>query len=425
MQVSLAGISHRTAPVAVRERFAFAAAELVPALSDLRDRFGGVAILSTCNRTEVYITSASLPPAADVVEALAAARGVATLEGGGFYDQHGAEAVRHLFRVTAGLDSLVLGEYEILGQVRAAFAAATAAHSSNPALARLFHAAIRVGRRARNETEIGRSQVSVASTAVALTRNALGDLRRRSVLIVGAGEAGAQIGRSLVQAGAGRVLVTTRTQERAAAIASELGARSLPFEERYDALAEADVAITSTAAPGYVIERDALAAVLDRRPGRPLVLVDIAVPRDVDPSVASLAGVSLFDIDALQDAAEAGLERRRREVGAVERIVAEETRRFQAWLKGLGAVPTVKAISKRAEAARQAELERTLARLPGQSATERRQVEAMTKALVKRVLHDPLTRLRDESAGQHHIDAARDLFGLSEPGGSGGDRTDA
>jgi glutamyl-tRNA reductase len=414
MQVSLVGISHHTAPVAVRERFAFTPEDIGPALQELGSELGGAAILSTCNRTELYVATPHRRHEDAMVQALASARGVEVPEGGGFYHRHGHDAVDHLFRVAAGLDSLVLGEYEILGQVRGAFTAATAAQSSNPALARLFHSAIRVGRRARNETDIGRHEVSVGSTAVALTRNTLGDLSRRTVLVVGAGEAGHLIARSLVQAGASRLLITTRTFDRAEMLAEEMGGRALPFEERYAALAEADVAITSTASPDHVILKDDLAKALSRRGDRPLVIVDIAVPRDVEPSAGELPNVRLFDIDALQSAAEANLELRRQEVVSVEKIVHEEAGRFQAWLRGLGAVPTVRALNEQAEAARLLELERTLARLPGLSDAEKRQIETMTKALVKRLLHNPVTRLRDENTDPAQIEAARNLFGLDE-----------
>lgn len=416
MHVSVTGLSYHQTPVEVRERFAFGAEELVPALRSLPRALGGAAILSTCNRTELYLAGDAAAGRADAVEALAAARGGPAPEGAVFYHMEGPEAVRHLFRVAAGVDSLVVGESEILGQVREAFSAATAAGSSNAVLARLFHFALRVGRRARSETEIGAHGLSVSALAVSLSRKLLGSLRRKTVLVVGAGEAGRRAAAAFVHAGAGRLLVTTRRSGLAEEIARELGGVCLPFASLAEALKEADVVISSTAAPAAIVRRaDVAAAMAQRGEGRPLVIVDIAVPRDFEAAVASLPGVHLFDIDDLQEAAEANLAARRREVAAVEAIVAEEARRFQAWLDGRRVEPTVAALRRKAEAVRRAELERTLARLGHLSEADRRRIEAMSKALVKRILHAPVAQLRD-GAGEEHAAALRDLFRLEEAG---------
>jgi glutamyl-tRNA reductase len=415
VKVSLTGLSHRTAPISLRERFALPEEALPAALRALAERWGGAAaVLTTCNRTEVYLAAPEAAPrAAEPLQVIAALRGFPLPEGEGYYYTHsGREAAAHLFRVAAGIESLVIGESEILGQVRAAFSVATGAGTSNHVLARLFHMAIRVGRRARSETAIGRHGVSVSSAAVSLSRRALGDLRGRTVLVLGAGEAGRLVALSLLQQGAGRILVSTRTHARAQEIAGELRALDVPFEDRYAALREADIVIACTSAPEHVITAGELRSALPSRPGRPLVFVDIAVPRDIDPAVRDVTGVSLFDIDDLQSTAEANLELRRAEVGAVERIVQQESRRFSTWLAGLTAVPTVAAIRGAAEAARRAELERTLDRLGPLSDADRRRIEAMSKSIVKRVLHGPLTRLRRDDVTQRHIEAARDLFGL-------------
>jgi len=283
MHLAVAGISHQSAPVALRERFAFSAEELPGALQTLATDFAGAAILSTCNRTEVYVASATEPGREALIRGLARAKGEPEHDGGAFYHLEGIDAAGHLFRVAGGIESLVVGEHEILGQVRAAFTAATGAHTSTPVLARLFHTAIRTGRRARAETEIGGHGLSVSATAVTLSRRTLGDLRDKVVLIVGAGEAASLAASALAQQGAGRMLVTTRTFERAQDIALELGASAYPFAELPRLLSEADIAISSTAAPGHVIESADVAAAMASRPDRPLVIVDIAVPRDVDP----------------------------------------------------------------------------------------------------------------------------------------------
>jgi glutamyl-tRNA reductase len=413
MQISVTGISHHQTPVELRERFAFGREELAPALARLRPRLESAAILSTCNRTELYVASETPVTLDAAVQALCDARGTHMAEGMAFFHLRDADAVDHLFRVAAGIDSLVIGEAEVLGQVREAFSAATAAASGSPALARLFHSALRVGRRARSETEIGAHGLSVSALAVSLSRKLLGDLRRKTVLVVGAGEAGQRSAAALMQIGVGRLVVTTRRSGLAAEIAGQLNGVALPFEELPRALAEADVIIASTAAPSTIISADDVAAAMTAREGRPLLLVDIAVPRDIDAGARDVPGVHLYDIDDLQAAADANLEARRREVAAVEAIVREEAARFESWLGGLRLAPTIAALRQRAEETRAAELERTFARLGHLDPADRRRIEAMSKALVNKLLHRPMARLR-ERGSERHLQAVHDLFELDE-----------
>jgi glutamyl-tRNA reductase len=427
MHISVTGVSHHETPVELRERFAFSKDALAPALRRLPEGLGG-AVLSTCNRSELYLTSETPIDRDEAIAALLKLRDDTTtgaegaaLEGAWgsspssmplpFFHHTDADAVQHLYRVAAGIDSLVVGESEILGQVREAFSAATAAGSGNPVLARLFHSALRVGRRARSETEIGAHGLSVAALAVSLSKRLLGDLRRKTVLVVGAGEVGQRAAMALAQAGAGRLLVTTRRSELAVEIARDLSGTAIPFAEMPRALFEADVIISATAAPEAIIkEHDVLAAMAFRRE-RPLMIVDIAVPRDVEGSVRDVDNVHLFDIDDLQAAAEANLETRRLEVGAVETIVNEEAARFDTWLAERGVAPTIAALRQSAEATRLQELQRTLDRLPNLTADERKRLDAMTKSLVNRLLHAPVTRLRDQGS-ERHLDAVRELFEL-------------
>jgi glutamyl-tRNA reductase len=399
--------------VELRELFAFGGEEVVPALQRLPEGLGGAAILSTCNRTELYVASDEPLDRDAAVAALNTARGEPAPEAVSFFHYSGTEAVRHLFRVAAGVESLVVGESEILGQVREAFSAATAAGSGSPVLARLFHSALRVGRRARSETQISAHGLSVSALAVSLSRKVLGDLRRKTVLVVGAGEAGQRSANALVQSGVGRLMVTTRRSGLAEEIARELNGIVIPFDQLPQALSEADVVISSTAAPTAIIEASDVATAMASRSEKPLLIVDIAVPRDVEAAAREVSGVHLFDIDDLQAAAEANLEARKREVGAVEAIVDDEVKRFQAWVAGRRVTPTIAALRQRAEAMRQAEVQRTLSRLEGLSGEERQRVEAMSKALVKRLLHDPVTRLR-RGGSERHLDAVHDLFGLDE-----------
>jgi glutamyl-tRNA reductase len=413
MFLSVTGVSHHETPVELRERFAFGAEQLTPALSRLPSDLGGGVILSTCNRTELYLAGDSSANRAAGAAALAQARGEPSPEGVSFYHHDGADAVRHLYRVAAGIESLVIGESEILGQVREAFSASTAAGSSNAVLARLFHTAMRVGRRARSETDIGAHGLSISALGVSLSRQLVGDLRHKTVLVVGAGEAGRKAAGALVHNGVGRLLVTTRRSGLAEEIAQELNGVAIAFSELIAALSEADVLITATSAPGAIISAEDVAGAMASRVERPLLIVDIAVPRDVEGAAREVANVHLFDIDDLESAAEANMEARRREVGAVERIVENEAGRFAVWLSQQKTTPTIAALRQRAEATRKAELERTLARLGHLSDDDRRRIEAMSDALVKRLLHEPVMRLRQHGS-ERHVEALRELFGLDE-----------
>ncbi len=408
MHITLIGISHKTAPVAVRERFAFSPEELPKALP----RFGGAAVLlSTCNRTEVYLTAHHPIAAGSVIALLRELKGGADVPDDAFYHLAGNDAARHLFRVAAGIESMVLGEAEILGQVRVAFSAATAANTHNAVLSQLFHEAIRVGRRARSETQIGRHAVSVSSTAVALAKRTLGELSSRTVLVVSAGEAGKLAARNLAKHGASRLLVTSRNRNRARELAADLGGEPVAFDRLGAAMAEADIVISSSAAPDFLIGTREVRQALASRDGRPLLLIDIAVPRDVDPAVRELPQVHLYDIDDLKAVVEENRNSRRQEVASVERIIDEGLARFTAWLRARGVVPTVAALRERADTVREAELARTLRRLPDLTVKERAAVEAMANALIKKLLHDPIGRLKGPD-GERYVGVLRELFAL-------------
>jgi len=410
------GISYKTAPVEVRERFAFGTEDLPRALPRLGREFGGAAILSTCNRTEVYVTaSQALTDARPVLRVLAELKGACGPRIDASYMYNGSEAARHLFRVAAGVESMVLGEAEILGQVRTAFAAAMAAGTSDPLLSRLFRSAIRVGRRARSQTNISRHAVSVSSTAVSLARRTLGDLASRTVLVVSAGEAGKLTARNLAERGASRILVTSRTFDRAVQLAADLGGTAVPFEGLGEALARSDIIITSTGAPSFLIGPELMGEVVAQRDARPLLLIDIAVPRDVDPAVRELPHVHLYDIDDLRAVSEENLEARQREVEKVEALVEEEMVRFSEWWRSRGVIPTVAALRERAEQIRREEVARTLRRLPDLSEEERRRVEAMASAIVKKLLHAPIVYLKSSGDAERHTSALRELFDLDRP----------
>lgn len=410
MHITLVGVSHKTAPVSVRERFAFSADELPEALP----KFGGAAVLvSTCNRTEVYLTAHHAITPGTVIAMLRELKSDVEAPDEVFYHKTGLEAARHLFRVAAGIESMVLGESEILGQVRSAFSAATTANTHNALLSQLFHTAIRVGRKARSETDIGRHAVSLSSTATKLAERTVGDLAARTVLVVSAGEAGKLTARSLAERGVTKLFVTSRTPARAKELARDLGGRQVPFSKLGATMADADIVITSSAAPDFLIGKEEVDQATAGRNGRPLLLIDIAVPRDIDPAVRDNSNVELYNIDDLQALVEEGRDARRQEVTKVEEIVEDGLERFRTWVRDRGVVPTVAQLRERAEAARQSELERTFQKLGDLTPKQQRSIEAMSSALVKKLLHEPIDRLKSDD-GERYVVPIRELFGLDE-----------
>lgn len=413
--IAVAGISHATAPVAVRERLAVPADRLGATLVGLVERYGAAVLLSTCNRTELYLSApgAPEPEAAMRAALLAVAPAGADVPESAIYVYTGAAAARHLLGVASGLDSMLLGEDQILGQVREALGAASAAGATDRLLSRLFHLAIATGRRVRTETAVGRHARSVSAAAVDALRARLGDLGEKTVLVVGAGAAGKLSAVNLRGAGAGRLLIASRTGAHAEKLAAELGSEAWALAALEYALRECDAAICASSAPEPPVTRLLLRAVQAARGERPLLLVDIAVPRDVAPDAVTVPGVTLLDIDALggdgNDAAAIGA------LEAAERIVSEETARLEAWWETLRVVPTITALRGRAERIRRAELARTLNRMPELSERERERVEALTAAIVNKLLHEPIQRLKQPGTGAQYAAAAHELFALPGP----------
>lgn len=415
--VTCVGLNHRTAPLPEREKLTFSAEELPAVLSRLHDEFGAAVILSTCNRTELYATTdGDISQAERLLGALAASKGTQVHPRLTYFLAHD-DAVRHLFRVAAGIDSMVLGESQILGQVRDAMSAATQAGSLNGVLSRLLHSALRVGKRARSQTDIGRYSVSVSSAAVALARQTVGTLGKRTVLVISAGSTGELAARSLAESGAARILVTNRTAQRAAALAREIGGQAVPFSRLAWALAESDIVISGTGAGRFILGPELIASAVTNRDGTELVLIDIAVPRDVDPAVRELPGVRLFDIDDIQAVSRASMRGRRREVLRVEAHVDDEVDDFMDWWRSLDVLPVIAALRERAEDVRRRELERTLRGLPDLDDEHRARIEAMSRAIVKKMLDRPIARLKDGADSGTYVEALRDLFG-ARPGPS-------
>jgi glutamyl-tRNA reductase len=420
--VTCVGLNHQTSPVEEREKLAFSADELRGALHRIGVELNGAVILSTCNRTELYATVPDEPQQGErMIQLLDVAKG-ASIDPAHFYVYRHAEAVRHIFRVACGIDSMVLGESQILGQVRGALSAATEAGMVNGVLLRVFHSAIAVGRRARLETHIGRHAVSVSSAAVALAKQALGDLTGKTVLVISAGSMGKLAARSLAQQARSRILVANRTIERARELAEELGpdAQPVALSDLRSALAQSDIVISGTSAEGFIIGPDDVRPVMEGRNGRDLLFIDIAVPRDIDPAVASIGNVHLHDIDDIEAVTEKGWNGRAAEVERVEAIVEEEVSAFLNWWRSLDVVPVIAALRERAESIRRRELERTLSRLPNLDDQARRRIEAMTAAIVKKMLDRPIARLKDGADKGLYMEALQDLFDVHPDRSSAG-----
>jgi len=416
--VTCVGLNHHTSPVEEREQLAFSADEMASAVARLGEALGGAVLLSTCNRTEVYAT---VPQGSDRTAAVIALLNEikdTSVDPSRFYSHQHSAAIRHLFRVAAGIDSMVLGESQILGQVRDAMSAATQAGTLNGVLSRLFHTAVSAGKRARTETHIGRHAVSVGSAAVTLARKSLGDLAGRTVLVISAGSMGKLAARALAETGGAEVVLANRTLKRARELASEIGptAQAVALGEIQDALSTADIVISGTAAEGFIVGPGDVAPVMIGRNGRGLLFIDIAVPRDIDPAVREIQGVHLLDIDDIEAVTASGLNERVREVERVEAIIEDELSAFLDWWRSLDVVPVIAALRERAEEIRRREVERTLGRLPELDDASRERIEAMTTAIVKKMLNRPIARLKDGADKGLYMEALEDLFDLHPPG---------
>ena len=412
MKLALVGTSHKLAPVEVRERVALDAAGASALAHKLGVDGREAVVLSTCNRTELYVVAEE---EADVIAELERLAGGPL--GPYLYRLTDEAAALHLFRVAAGLDSMVPGEGEILGQVRAAYEAG----ACGPVLDRLFRSALHAGRKARVETAIWESPSSVSAAAAALAQQVFGELDGRRVLIVGAGKVGELAARNLLSRGAEVAFVANRSVDRAAELARRLGSEPLSLERVADELASADVVVSSTSAAGFVLTREHVEQGLGRRKGAPLFVIDLAVPRDVEPSVGELEGCFLYDIDDLEAVVAESLAGRRREAERAETIVAAEAARFREWQTSLDVVPAIASLREHAETIRAAELAKAEGRLGGLSDSERRTVESLTKQIVNKLLHAPIVRAKESAAleGVGYADALRDLFGLDEDGRDG------
>lgn len=420
MYILLAGLSHHTAPVEVRERFAFCGFDLDRAYERLKKEASleGAVIVNTCNRTEVYATARDIEQGMEALFAfLQEFSGMDKSElQEYFYRPTCYDAIMHLFKVTSGLDSMIVGEAQIIGQVKDAYQRAMECEASDSVLNTLFQRAIHVGKRVRTDTNLDRHPVSVSNAAIELARQVLGDLSNKSVLVVGAGEMSEMTTRYLVVQGVSSVIVSNRSYDRALEMAEQFGGRAVRFDHLPDELINADIVISCTAASHYVMRCDNCREVLEARLGKRIIMIDIAVPRDIDPELHNIDGVYVYDIDDLQDVMDHSLLERQKAVQEAEKIIADELVKFNEWLGSLYVVPVITGLKTRAEIIKQNELRRALNRMGKISDREKNIISTMAHAIVNQILHDPIVNLKEMAVSQQghlYAEVVKKLFDLS------------
>jgi glutamyl-tRNA reductase len=419
-ELLLLGTSHKTAPLALRERIALPEGRAERFMRELGEHpeIREAVVLSTCNRTELYVV------VGDPVEAETTVLGMLARQAGlrptelldGIYSHRNCDAARHLYRVTGGLESMIVGEAEVQGQVKRAYETALAARTTGPLTNKLFRAALATGKRVRTETAIGAGGASIASVAVEAARAALGELASRHVLIIGAGETAELTARALSEQGVSTMFVANRRRERAIALAQQFGGDTIAFDRLPAELERADIVVASTASPHAIVGAEELEMVMGSRGGRPLLLLDLAVPRDIDPECAALRGVTLVDIDGLQAQVARTHHERRIEARRAEGIVEEEIQAFAGWLGTLEVLPTIAALREQADKLVEELLRENASRWEGLTERDRERVDAMMRAAVKRLLHEPTQRLRALDSDRRHarLSLLRELFGLED-----------
>jgi glutamyl-tRNA reductase len=420
MELIVIGLNHKTAPIEIRERLAFPEDGIekplsqIKSLPSLRENM----IVSTCNRVEIYAVVQETEKAIlDLKGFLSRYHGLSLKEfEKNLYLLVGEEAVRHIFRVASSLDSMVVGEPQILGQIKSAYNVAAEAKTSGLILHRLLHRAFHVAKRVRTETKIGNSAVSVSFVAVELAKKIFGTLEKRTVLLMGAGEMCELAARHLVSGGIEKVLVTNRTYERAVTLAQEFRGEPIPFEEIYRGLRMVDIVISATDSPQYLLHHEEVAKVIKDRKQKPIFFIDIADPRDIEPKVGDIENVYLYNIDDLQKVANDNIQDREKEAQKAEAIVQDEVVKFVNWYQSLEVTPTIVALRKKFEEIRNKELAKTLSLHPHFSDKERQSLEALTSAIINKILHNPLTLLKqknEEAMADLYLDTLRTLFGLT------------
>jgi glutamyl-tRNA reductase len=419
MNLVAVGLNHRTAPVEVREKVSFPEAVIGEALEALLANYAvnEAAIISTCNRVELMaVVSEAEKGVWEVKRFISEYHGIPleTLDEH-LYTHTAEDAVRHLFRVASGLDSLVMGEPQILGQIKDAYSFSVHNNAAGAVVNKLFHKAFSVAKRIRTETRIGASAVSISYAAVELAKKIFGVLANKSVMLIGAGEMAELAARHLKSAGVKEILITNRTYEKAVELARSFAGTSIMFGEFLHHLKHTDIVIASTASPTFIIKPEHLADVMKERKNSPMFFIDISVPRNIDPLVNTVQNAYVYDVDDLKGVVEANIKERTKEAEEAERIVDEEIGAFYRWVSSIDVLPTIVALQRRLEEIRKGELEKALGALPGITEKERSTLDALTKAIIKKILHQPLVLIKKESSsvrGDALIEAVRLLFDL-------------
>lgn len=420
MQLLILGLNHKTAPVNLRECFAFSQDRIYRALDELKlgQQTPEAVILSTCNRTEIYAVAEDAEKAIPYLQHFLlemASSPISSTEH--FYCLIQDDAVRHLFRVAASLDSLVVGEGQILSQVKKAYNDAKEHGSTNVLLNKLFHSAIAVGKRVRTETRIAYSAVSVSYAAVELARKLFGQLTDSNIMILGAGKMSELTAKHLVSNGAKSVFVTNRNYHNAVRLAQKFKGQAVPFEEYLYWAEKADIVITSTGAPHFIVHKPDVEAIMAKRPGRPIIFIDIAVPRDVDPQVGEVPGAQVYNIDDLEQVIESNLRERAVEAEKAQAIIEEELAAFKEKMRYLSCRPTITGLMDKAELMRKREVKRALIKMPDLTEEELRWVEHMSKRIVRKVLRDPILKIQEYAGTESerkYTEAVQKLFKLEQ-----------
>jgi len=422
MKLWVTGVNHRTAPVAVRERLAFKDGDLPSALLELHKRPGMVEgmILSTCNRVEFAVTTdENVDPQDCVEEFLTSSMRIvdrAWIQPY-VYSFGGREAIRHLFRVAASLDSMVIGEPQILGQLKSAYSLAKAQGTLNGFLETVVTRAFSVAKRVRTETEIGVSAVSVSYAAVELAREIFGSLANKKVMLIGAGKMSELAARHLYRSGVSQILVANRTRSRAEEVADLVRGKIVDYEHLYTTLPEVDIVITSSGAPHYILNKDQMRKIINERKNRPMFLIDIAVPRNIDPAVNDVANVFLYDIDDLQKVVDTNMRGRLDEAAEADKIVMEEVERLEAWMLGREAVPMIVGVQTQLEQVRAGEVERWRGKFGPMTPQLEEAIEGVTRGIINKIAHGAIAELRKNAgdpSGGPVLDAIRRIFRLGK-----------
>lgn len=421
IEIIVVGLNHKTAPIEIRERLSFHESELKNALLQINSlpSIKENIILSTCNRVEIYATSQNPVEAFEELKGFLSQHHKISLKDfvESLYLFTGEEAIKHIFRVTSSLDSMVVGEPQITGQIKSAYSMADNLKTSGFILNRLLNRAFHVAKRVRSETKISINAVSVSSVAVELAQKIFGDLKKKNILLIGAGEMGELASRHFISAGVKKIVITNRTYERALSLAQEFKGEAIPFEEMNRELRETDIVLSATDSTQYIIKHDQVLRIMKERKQRPLFFIDISDPRNIEPRVGEIENVYLYNIDDLQNVADENIKDRQKEAQKAEAIVQEEVIKFVKWYRSLEVTPIIIALRKKFDEIRRRELEKTISLHPELSEREIKSIEAMTSAIINKILHDPLTKLKEndeDNSIDFYIDAIRKLFRLSE-----------